>query len=83
LNHPFATDLGNDGRFAGADELRKRFDASQAGVADERTIAMCGSGVTACHLLLAMEIAGKRGAKLYSGSWSEWIRDPSRPIAKN
>jgi thiosulfate/3-mercaptopyruvate sulfurtransferase len=81
LNHPFATDLTSDGRFAGAEELRRRFDASQAGVADERTIAMCGSGVTACHLLLAMEVAGKRGAKLYSGSWSEWIRDPSRPIA--
>jgi thiosulfate/3-mercaptopyruvate sulfurtransferase len=43
---------------------------------------MCGSGVTACHLLLAMEIAGKRGAKLYPGSWSEWIRDPSRGVAR-
>ena len=63
------------------DELRKRFAASQAGVADERTIAMCGSGVTACHLLLAMETAGKHGAKLYAGSWSEWIRDPARPVA--
>jgi thiosulfate/3-mercaptopyruvate sulfurtransferase len=81
VNHPFATNLASDGRFTGAVELRKRFDASQAGVADERTIAMCGSGVTACHLLLAMAIAGKRGAKLYAGSWSEWIRDPSRPIA--
>jgi thiosulfate/3-mercaptopyruvate sulfurtransferase len=83
INHPFATDLSGDGRFAGPQELKMRFDASQAGVADERTIAMCGSGVTACHLLLAMEVAGKRGAKLYSGSWSEWIRDPMRPIAKN
>jgi thiosulfate/3-mercaptopyruvate sulfurtransferase len=43
---------------------------------------MCGSGVTACNLLLAMEAAGKRGARLYAGSWSEWIRDPSRPIGK-
>jgi thiosulfate/3-mercaptopyruvate sulfurtransferase len=80
-NHPFATDLTADGRFAAKAELRARFDASQAGVADERTIAMCGSGVTACHLLLAMETAGKRGAKLYAGSWSEWIRDPARPVA--
>ena len=83
VNHPFATDLAGDGRFASPAVLRQRFDASQAGVSDERTIAMCGSGVTACHLLLAMEVAGKRGAKLYSGSWSEWIRDPSRPIATN
>jgi thiosulfate/3-mercaptopyruvate sulfurtransferase len=81
LNHPFVSNLAGDGRFASAEELRQRFETSQAGVADERTIAMCGSGVTACHLLLAMEVAGKRGAKLYSGSWSEWIRDPSRPIA--
>jgi thiosulfate/3-mercaptopyruvate sulfurtransferase len=42
---------------------------------------MCGSGVTACHDLLAMEIAGFRGARLYAGSWSEWIRDPARPVA--
>jgi thiosulfate/3-mercaptopyruvate sulfurtransferase len=80
-NHPFALNIV-DGRFAAADELRRRLDASQNGVPDERTIAMCGSGVTACHLLLAMEIAGKRGARLYPGSWSEWIRDPSRPIAR-
>jgi thiosulfate/3-mercaptopyruvate sulfurtransferase len=81
LNHPFASSLTSDGRFAGANELRQRFDASQGGVDNEHTIAMCGSGVTACHLLLAMAVAGKHDAKLYSGSWSEWIRDPSRPIA--
>jgi thiosulfate/3-mercaptopyruvate sulfurtransferase len=81
-NHPFATNLGGDGRFAAAHELRKRFERSQAGVADDHTIVMCGSGVTACNLLLAMEHAGKRGARLYAGSWSEWIRDPSRSVAK-
>jgi len=80
-NHPFALNV-SEGRFASAEEIRRRFDASQSGVGDARTIAMCGSGVTACHLLLAMEVAGKPGARLYPGSWSEWIRDPSRPIEK-
>jgi thiosulfate/3-mercaptopyruvate sulfurtransferase len=82
-NHPFAGNLGADAKFLSAAELRARFGKSQDGVADERTIAMCGSGVTACHLLLALEHAGKRGARLYTGSWSEWIRDPQRPIAKD
>jgi thiosulfate/3-mercaptopyruvate sulfurtransferase len=81
-NHPFATNLGSDGRFAPVQELRQRFAQSQDGVADDHTIVMCGSGVTACNLLLAMEAAGKRGARLYAGSWSEWIREPSRPVEK-
>jgi thiosulfate/3-mercaptopyruvate sulfurtransferase len=81
-NHPFASNLDSEARFLPADELRRRFERSQAGVADDHTIVMCGSGVTACNLLLAMEAAGKRGARLYAGSWSEWIRDPSRPIRK-
>jgi thiosulfate/3-mercaptopyruvate sulfurtransferase len=80
-NHPFVRNLSADGRFLPADELRARFAATQNGVGDEHTIAMCGSGVTACHLLLGLEIAGKSGARLYPGSWSEWITDPSRPIA--
>lgn len=82
-NHPFATNLGSDGRFAPAQELQRRFEQSQSGVADDHTIVMCGSGVTACNLLLAMEHAGKRGARLYAGSWSEWIRDPSRGVEKS
>ena len=81
-NHPFASNLDSDGRFAPAPELGKRFSQSQDGVADDHTIVMCGSGVTACNLLLAMEHAGKRGARLYAGSWSEWIRDPARGVAK-
>ena len=47
----------------------------------EQVVMMCGSGVTACHNLLAMERAGLRGAKLYIGSWSGWISDPARPVA--
>ena len=47
----------------------------------DEVVAMCGSGVTACHHLLAMEHAGLRGAKLYTGSWSGWISDPSRSVA--
>jgi thiosulfate/3-mercaptopyruvate sulfurtransferase len=81
-NHPFATSLGPDGRLLPAAQLRERFAISQDGVTDGNTIAMCGSGVTACHLLLALEVAGKPGAKLYAGSWSEWIRDAARGVAK-
>jgi thiosulfate/3-mercaptopyruvate sulfurtransferase len=81
VNHPFSRNLNSDARFLSADELAQQYSVSQGGVSDEHTIVMCGSGVTACHLLLAMEVAGKPGAKLYAGSWSEWIRDPSRPIA--
>lgn len=80
-NHPFSTNLGSDGRFGAPEELRRRYEQSQAGVADDHTIVMCGSGVTACHLLLALEVAGKPGARLYAGSWSEWIRNPQRGVA--
>jgi thiosulfate/3-mercaptopyruvate sulfurtransferase len=80
-SHSFALNLGPDGRFLPASQLRARYEQSQTGVADDHTIVMCGSGVTACHLLLALEVAGKSGAKLYAGSWSEWITDPTRPIA--
>jgi thiosulfate/3-mercaptopyruvate sulfurtransferase len=81
INHPFSRNLDSNAGFLSAAELQRQYTASQAGVRDEHTIVMCGSGVTACHLLLALEVAGKPGAKLYAGSWSEWIRDPTRPIA--
>ncbi|MBM0107560.1 sulfurtransferase [Steroidobacter sp. S1-65] len=80
-NHPFSTNLTSDARFSAPEELRRGYERSQDGVADDHTIVMCGSGVTACHLLLAMEVAGKPGARLYAGSWSEWIRNPSRSVA--
>jgi thiosulfate/3-mercaptopyruvate sulfurtransferase len=82
VNHPFADNLGTDGHFLAPAELRRRWEARLAGKSAENVILMCGSGVTACHDLLALEVAGLPGAKLYAGSWSEWIRDPSRPVSR-
>jgi thiosulfate/3-mercaptopyruvate sulfurtransferase len=81
-NHPYAHNLAPDGRFLEPRELRQRWEKTLSGQPAARTIAMCGSGVTACHNLLALEVAGLPGARLYAGSWSEWIRDPSRAIAR-
>jgi thiosulfate/3-mercaptopyruvate sulfurtransferase len=67
--------------FKPADELRAEFDALLAGRAPAEVVQQCGSGVTACHNLLAMEVAGLNGSRLYPGSWSEWCADPARPIA--
>jgi len=80
-NHAFLANLGADGKFLPAAELRARFQTLLGSVPVSALIAMCGSGVTACHNLLALEHAGLTGARLYAGSWSEWIRDPRRPIA--
>ena len=82
VNHPFAANLDADQRFLPAAELKARWLARLAGAAPENVIAMCGSGVTACHNLLSLEVAGLGGATLYAGSWSEWIRDPRRPVAR-
>ena len=79
-NRPFSSNVTAAGKFRPAPELRAELLELLDGRAPERLIAMCGSGVTACHLLLAMEHAGLRGAALYAGSWSEWIRNPERPI---
>src|SRR5262249_33282212 len=81
-NHAFPRNVDAQGRFLRKEELRDRWTETLGAAAanPERVIAMCGSGVTACHNLLALEIAGIPGAKLYAGSWSEWIRDPKRPI---
>lgn len=80
VNHPFTGNLAPDGRFLPSQELRRRWEQRLAGRSPEKLIAMCGSGVTACHNLLSLEVAGLSGARLYAGSWSEWIRDPSRPV---
>ena len=82
VNHPFSSNLAADGRFLPASVLRQMWDKRLAGRSLTRVAAMCGSGVTACHNLLSLEVAGLSGAKLYAGSWSEWIRDPHRPIAR-
>ena len=80
-NLPFLGNLGADGRFLPADALRRRWSVFLGSMPATSVVAMCGSGVTACHNLLALEHAGFPGARLYAGSWSEWIRDPHRPVA--
>ena len=81
INQPFTANLTADGRFADAMQLRARWLQILAGRPPQQLVAMCGSGVTACHNLLALEVAGLGGGQLYAGSWSHWIRDPARPIA--
>jgi len=82
VNHPFTANLGADGRFLPAAELERRWQERLPGSDLKNLVAMCGSGVTACHNLLSLEVAGLTGGKLYAGSWSEWIRDPRRPVAR-
>jgi thiosulfate/3-mercaptopyruvate sulfurtransferase len=82
VNQPFSANLGPDGRFLSPAALRQLWDKRLGGRDPKDVAAMCGSGVTACHNLLSMEVAGLHGAKLYAGSWSEWIRDPKRPTAR-
>ena len=81
-NRPFVASLGPDGRFLPPAQLRAALLEDLGGTPPSHAIAMCGSGVTACHLLLAMEHAGLGGGRLYPGSWSEWSRDPTRPVAR-
>ena len=82
VNHPFTANLREDGRFLPAGELRRRWLTRLSGTEPSDAILMCGSGVTACHNILAMTWAGLPGGKLFAGSWSEWIRDPERPVAR-
>lgn len=74
--------LTPEGTFKDPATLRREFEKALAGRAPQEVVNYCGSGVSACHNLLAMEIAGLSGAKLYPGSWSEWIADPRREIAR-
>ena len=82
-NRFFKDNLGADGRFKPAAQLRAEFAALLGAQGAPNTVHQCGSGVTACHNLLAMEYAGLEGSKLYPGSWSEWSSDPARPVARS
>ncbi len=80
-NYPFTRNLDADARFLPATQLRQQYQQSLGNASAHQTMVMCGSGVTACHNLLAMEIAGLRESKLYAGSWSEWCKAHNRPVA--
>jgi thiosulfate/3-mercaptopyruvate sulfurtransferase len=82
LNRFFKDNLDASGRFKPPAQLRAEFAALLGAQPVESTVHQCGSGVTACHNLLAMEHAGLPGSRLYPGSWSEWSADPSRPVAR-
>ncbi|MGH8709673.1 MAG: sulfurtransferase, partial [Burkholderiales bacterium] len=79
LNRFNSGNLTPEGVHKPAAQLRAEFEAVLAGRQPAEVVHSCGSGVAACHNLLAMEIAGLQGGKLYAGSWSEWIADPARP----
>lgn len=81
LNRAFRHNLAADGRFKSPVELRAEWDRFLQGRDPGTVVHQCGSGVSACHNLLAMEIAGLPGSRLYPGSWSEWCADPQRPVA--
>ena len=81
LNRLFKNNLNADGAFKTAATLKQEFSELLSGKPPSQVINQCGSGVTACHNLLALEIAGLGGSKLYPGSWSEWCADPARPVA--
>lgn len=79
INVPYADNVNGDGTFLPPARLRERLLAAYGGVAPERTVHYCGSGVTACHNLLAQAVAGLPPGRLYAGSWSQWCADPQRP----
>jgi thiosulfate/3-mercaptopyruvate sulfurtransferase len=82
VNHFFQTNLDEHGTFRTPEDLREDWRDALGTVTTDHIVCYCGSGVTACHNLLALEHAGIKGAKLYPGSWSEWSSDPSRPVER-
>lgn len=82
LNRPYSANLDAQGKFKPAQLLRAEFETLLDGASPASVVHQCGSGVTACHNVLAMSVAGLPGSRLYPGSWSEWIADPARPIAR-
>ncbi|MBF5003448.1 sulfurtransferase [Diaphorobacter caeni] len=83
LNRPFTTNIGTDGKFKPAAQLRQEFDALLLGHDTAGVVHQCGSGVSALPNLIAMEIAGLGRTALYAGSWSDWCSNPNRPVEKN
>jgi thiosulfate/3-mercaptopyruvate sulfurtransferase len=81
IHLPYAGNLGADGRFLPAETLRGRFEQALNGTGGAESVHYCGSGVSACHNLLAMAVAGLPPGRLYVGSWSQWSKDPARPVA--
>jgi thiosulfate/3-mercaptopyruvate sulfurtransferase len=81
VNFPFSGNLNDDGTWKSPDDLRLLWAGLPLSERGAPFTVMCGSGVTACHLALSAEIAGLAAPRVYIGSWSEWIRDPSRPVA--
>ncbi len=80
-NFEWRQSFGPDGRMLAPATLRHKLETALDGVSPSETVAYCGSGVSACSVLLALSVAGLEGARLYPGSWSEWCSDPARPIA--
>jgi thiosulfate/3-mercaptopyruvate sulfurtransferase len=83
VNVPFLENLDASGTFKPAPDLAARFRAANGSAPTDHVVVYCGSGVTACQNLLALEHAGLHGARLYPGSWSEWSSDPSRPMTRS
>ncbi|MBP6020693.1 MAG: sulfurtransferase [Burkholderiaceae bacterium] len=81
INRPIGLNMQADGHFKPAALLHQEFTALLQGKSPESIVHQCGSGITACHNLFAMELAGLNGSSLYPGSWSEWCSDPTRPVA--
>jgi thiosulfate/3-mercaptopyruvate sulfurtransferase len=81
-NRLYKENLDASGRFKPAATLRAELTALLDDRRPDQIVHQCGSGVSACHNILAMEIAGLTGSRLYPGSWSEWCADPSRPVAR-
>jgi thiosulfate/3-mercaptopyruvate sulfurtransferase len=81
INLPYNENLAAGGVFKPAEALRALWRSTLGERAPESVVHSCGSGVSACHNLLAMEVAGLGGSRLYAGSWSEWCADPARPVA--
>jgi thiosulfate/3-mercaptopyruvate sulfurtransferase len=82
INRPYSANLTPQGTFKPAELLRAEFEAQLGTTPLSAVVHQCGSGVTACHNLLAMAVAGLPGSRLYPGSWSEWVADPTRPVAR-